>query len=188
MTPQDQMNSQNQMQMNEDNRNGSNTMMVNTPVRPMTKDGYDVWVVGDVLLWQAVEENLTYIYSGSDSGSVTNRDLHTVDFNWDWGFRSRPGYNIPRDGWDVDLYWTHIRNNAHAHQHNHNFPAVGLFNVWTVAANAAPGTIKEASALWHVHLDQVDLDLGRQFYVGKSLLVLSLCWDEKLMDFPGILH
>jgi hypothetical protein len=139
-----------------------NMMMVNTPVRPMIKEGFDLWIMGDALLWQAVEENLTYAYSGR--GDYKN--LHTVDFQWDWGFRLGIGYNLPRDGWDLDLYWTHIRNTAHGEHHSES----QLFQVWTVADHVLQGTGR-ASSHWRVHLDQVDLDLGRQFYVGKCLSI-----------------
>lgn len=177
-----QNNSQNQMrgqngsnQMNQMNgQTGSQNnqmMMVNTPVRPMTKDGYDIWIMGDVLLWQAVEENLTYVYTGNDiNGTNGNRNLHTVDFDWDWGFRLGAGYNLPRDGWDLDLYWTHIRNTADGHQHS-SPPEKLLFQVWGTSDTLLGGTPTESRARWRVHLDQVDLDLGRQFWVGKDLSI-----------------
>ena len=139
--------------------------MYNTATRPVLKNGYNLWLVGDALLWQAVEENLTYVYSGSDS----SRNLHTVDFDWDWGFRVGAGYNAPRDGWDFDLYWTHIRNTAHDTQHAHEDRQ--LYQVWSVANNLFPGIINEAKAHWHVNLEQVDLELGRQFFVGQYLTI-----------------
>ena len=157
------MNQQNQMGMHQ---NDHKKVRANTPVRPMVENGYDFWLMGDVLLWQAVEENLTYVYTGNGS----NRTLHTVDFDWDWGFRLGAGYNMPRDGWDLDLYWSHIRNNAHAHKHA-DLPETSLFQVWTTASDLFPGTANEAESHWHIHLDQLDLDLGRQFYVGKHLSI-----------------
>lgn len=161
-----QMGNQKNGQMNQNQM--AAPKMVNTPVRPMTKDGYDVWILGDVLLWQAVEENLTYVYS-HDVDDTNNTNLHTVDFDWDWGFRLGAGYNIPRDGWDIDLYWTHIRNTADGHQHANTDKT--LSQIWTTANNIFSGVGEEASGHWKVNLDQVDLDLGRQFYVGKDLSI-----------------
>jgi hypothetical protein len=167
MSSDDQSDQMNQMSNQQNMQNSQTKMMMNTPVRPMVKDGYDIWVMGDVLLWQAVEENLTYAYKGNNNSSQRNRNLHTVDFDWDWGFRFGLGYNAPRDGWDFDLYWTHIRNTADDHIHSGDVN--GLYQVWTVASHLLPGTVTEASAHWRVHLDQVDLDLGREFYVGRHL-------------------
>ncbi len=154
-------------QMDQGQMNKQDTMMVNTSARPVVTHGWDVWIVGDVLLWQAVEENLTYAYTGNDTAGRSNRNLHTVHFDWDWGFRLGAGFNTPREGWDLDLYWTHIRNNAHGHvsQTTNN----DVFQIWTAAALPLPGTTTRASADWHCHLDQVDFDLGREFYVGKHL-------------------
>lgn len=137
-------------------------MMVNTPARPMVQDGYDLWIVGDALLWQAVEENLTYVYSGH----ADRKTMHTVDFSWDWGFRLGAGYNTPRDGWDIDFYWTHMHNTAHAHRGSDT----ALFQVWTVTDHTL-SPVTDAKARWRVYLDQLDLDIGRQFYVGRRLTI-----------------
>ena len=101
--------SENQMrgQSGQSAQTTSNTL--NTPVRPPLKNALNIWLNGEALLWQATEENLTYVYRTDLSGS---NDLHTVDFQWDWGFRVSGGYNIPRDGWDLSLVWTHIENHA----------------------------------------------------------------------------
>lgn len=153
--------SQDQSGMQQQN---NSEMMTNSPARPMLQNGYDLWVMGDVLLWQAVEENLTYAYTHEQANQ---HNLHTVDFDWDWGFRLGVGYNMPRDGWDLDLYWTHIRNTADGHVHANSGHSVT--QVWTVASQLLAGTMEEAHADWRVHLDQLDLDLGRQFYVSKYL-------------------
>ncbi len=171
MNGQQQMNSPPQAGMNQGQPGKKNKKMYNTAARPAVENGCDLWVMGDALLWQAVEENLTYIYSGSDSATASNRDLHTVDFNWDWGFRVGAGYNAPRDGWDIDLYWTHIRNTAHGRETLCPETSTTLYQVWGTASTLFDGTIDSAKGHWRVHLDQIDLDLGREFYAGKFLTV-----------------
>ena len=162
-----QMQSQNQMPSN--TQRDCECIIYNTAVRPMGKEGAGLWVSADALLWQAVEENLTYIMSGNDISSVTNRELHTVDFSWDWGFRVGAGYNTACDGCDIGLYWTHIRNTAHAHKHR-DAPDNLLYQVWTDSTHhLTAALISEAKAHWQANLEQVDLDLGRQFYVGRHL-------------------
>ncbi len=143
------------------------TMNYNTATRPMVKRGINVWVEGEALLWQAVEDNLTYIYTGNNNNGQRNRDLKNPDFDWDWGFRVGAGYDIPRDGWDIDLYWTHIRNTASDDEHSNS--STLLTQVWNVGAFPFNGSINFAKGDWQVNLEQVDLTLGREFFVGKHL-------------------
>jgi Legionella pneumophila major outer membrane protein precursor len=144
-----------------------NGMNYNTAVRPVVKNGLNLWVEGEALLWQAVEDNLTFVYSGNNKNGQRNRDLRDIDFDWDWGFRVGAGYNIPRDGWDIDLYWTHIRNTASEDKRSTSNTL--LTQVWNVGAFPFNGSINFAKGHWQVNLEQVDLTLGREFFVGKHL-------------------
>ncbi|MBS0653914.1 MAG: hypothetical protein JSR39_10380, partial [Verrucomicrobia bacterium] len=139
---------------------------INMPARPVVKDGWNLWILGEALLWQAVQENMEYIYKGRDGSNNSRfRDLKKPEFDWDWGWRFGAGYNIPRDGWDVSLIWTHIENRAKGTTHAGD---ESLDIVWSVAQYHV-GSPTVAHAHWNAHLDQVDLDLGRQFYVGRYL-------------------
>lgn len=144
--------------------------LVNTPVRPPLTDALNLWVNGEALLWQATEENLTYVYQTDLSG---NTNLHTVDFEWDWGFRVSGGYNAPRDGWDLSLMWTHMENHARDERHadldaDDELPF--LQAAWGINSFSPPsGTMAEASAHWNVNLEQVDFAIGREYYVGQYL-------------------
>ncbi len=164
----DQMNSYNQGQMQQ---SGAMTRprkkkTTNTPARPFIKNGYDFWLFGEALFWQASEENLPY--ATQVKATDNRRKLNTIDFNWDWGFRVGLGGNSSRDGWDIDIYWTRIRNETHNRTHGTSSTAIQEF--WTTAANAEPlGTFNEAKAHGHSLLNQIDLDLGREFYVGNFL-------------------
>lgn len=170
----DQMNNndnaqdQGQMQMPQNNAmmRPKKKKVVNTAARPFIKDGYDFWLFGEALYWQAAEENLPY--ATQVKPSENRRKLKTVDFNWDWGFRIGLGGNTSRDGWDIDIYWTRIRNNARNHTHATSSKEVQEF--WTTAGNAEPlGTFDKAKMHGHALLNQLDLELGREFYVGNFL-------------------
>lgn len=144
--------------------------MTNLPARPSVKTGYNFWLMGDVLYWQASEENLTYIISGTAASAVPQiQDLHTVDFDWDWGFRLGSGYNCVRDGWDVALYWTHIHSRANASKRAGSAANQQLTQVWTLANEVLTPPLSQAQAHWTAHLDQIDLQLGREAYAGKYL-------------------
>ena len=146
----------------------------NPSARPPLTYALDLFVVGEGLLWQASEENLTYAARTDETHSFN--DLKTVDFRWDFGFRVGLGYNAPRDGWDFSLMWTHIGNHAEGKQTAH-LNAVGMGDgnddfvnpIWSVDNIATPGILKKAEASWNVHLEQVDFGLGREYYAGKHL-------------------
>ena len=144
---------------------------INIPARPVVKGGWNLWVMGEALLWQAVQDNMEYIYKGHDgSDNLRVRDIKKPHFDWDWGWRLGTGYNIPRDGWDLSLAWTHIENHAKGTTHAGD---EHLYSVWSVTSHAGDiGTGSEARGNWDIHLDQVDLNLGREFYVGRYL---TLC-------------
>ena len=50
-------------------------------VRPVVKNGWNVWAVGEALCWQAVEDNLVYAYETSTPtlNSSNETDLQTLD-------------------------------------------------------------------------------------------------------------
>jgi hypothetical protein len=149
---------------------------INASVRPILKNALNIWVNGEALLWQATEENLTYVYRSDLDG---NNDLKTVDFEWDWGFRVSGGYNLPYDGWDASVIWTHLENHASDSSKAHldaSGNGIGerpyLQAAWGIDNTSPPdGRIAKASAHWNVHLDQVDLGLGREFIISKYLTV-----------------
>ncbi len=146
----------------------SNDEMYNLPARPILSANYDFWVMGDLLFWQAVEEKLTYVYSGTLLGAVPdNHNLNTMQFNWDFGFRVGTGYNCSRDGWDIALYWTHMHNTAHGSKHAHGNQS--LIQAISSEQEILAPPIASASAHWHADLDQIDLQLGREAYVGNYL-------------------
>lgn len=133
----------------------------NKPARPPAKNALNLWVQGEALLWQANEENLTYAYKVDD----LKTDFKTLDFSWDWGFRVSLGYNTPRDGWDFSLMWTHIKNHSRDHVRAHGDTTITP--VWQINNIALNGTAEEAKAHWSINLEQVDLALGKEYFVGK---------------------
>lgn len=140
----------------------------NLSARPAVKDGYDFWIMGDALLWQAIEEKLTYIYAGTPLGTTPNdHSLHTVSFDWNWGYRVGAGYDFGRDGWDLALYWTHVHSTADGSKRAHSNQS--LFPATSSTKEILTLPILKASAHLHIDLDQVDLQLGREAFVGKHL-------------------
>ncbi|MBI2812039.1 MAG: hypothetical protein HYX67_14580, partial [Candidatus Melainabacteria bacterium] len=149
---------------------------VNSPSRPSLKNGLNLWLVGEALLWQANEENLTYVQrtNSATSSLSTDHNLHDPEFQWDWGFRVGLGYNIPRDGWDISLFWTHMENHASGSQSAHldgHGKDPFLQPTWNVNDVGVIGVMRKAHADWTVHLEQVDLGMGREYYIGEHLTI-----------------
>lgn len=172
-------------------RKGANGM-INPPARPTVKDGDDVFVTGDIFLWQSHENGLAYAFDSEDSESVIlDGKAETPDFDWDFGFRLGLGYNIPHDGWDVYAYWTHFHNNAHDEElaplGGALFPA--LMNPAANLTIPLPvGSLcSEAEEHWHLHMNIADLQVGREFFVSKWLTLrpsigLRSAWIRQKFD------
>jgi len=156
-------------------RKGSNGM-INPPARPVVKDGVDLYLQGDVFIWQASESDMGYAVK-NEHGTSYVADGHVVrpHFEWDWGFKLAAGFNMPHDGWDLFLQWTrfYTDNNEHGVAAN---PGGTIFPTFVNAALQVGGTpapvtsgFQGASSYWKLKLNLIDLELGREFYVSKWL-------------------
>jgi hypothetical protein len=93
-----------------------------------------------------------------------------VNYDWSWGFRAGLGYNFEHDGWDALLNWTWFRANEKKESH----PASGNVD-WPTQINVAnagadsTASSKEATGHGRLHLNFLDFELGREFFVSKWL-------------------
>ncbi len=141
----------------------------NSSVRPFVTGGANLWIRGEALYWRASEDNLYYAYTGNNANGGRFRDVKTVGFDWDWGFRLGIGYTIPRDRWDLALTWTHFHTETKSHV-SADAPNRDLYiNWWLVNHLSMLGEGQSAQGTWRPHLDQLDLSIGREFYVGRKL-------------------
>ncbi len=161
--------------------------ITNIPANPILDHGANLWLRGDLLVWQAAEDNIINCYViNSDLGS-TNRDFNNVDFEWDCGVRVIAGYNLPHDGWDIAFTWTHFITDAHS-----SVTAKGASRipspVWGSAFhNAQILFLEQSKAHWHLRLDQIELNLGRSYFVGDYLTLrpnfgLRNTWIHQKLD------
>lgn len=152
-------------------------MGTNLSARPVVTDGCNLFLNGEFLYWQAVEDNIPYAIQGFDgstsNGNPSKRRLKGLDHGWDAGFRISGGCNIPRDGWSLSLGWTSIRNNAKAFTQRVAAPSPTqsqfLYQAFGDANHQMSNGIFSARARLHVDLNQIDLQCGREFYYGKML-------------------
>jgi hypothetical protein len=157
-------------------RRGSNGM-INPPARPVVRDGTDLWVQVEALIMHATEDCLSYGIKNDTAAvagaTVVDGRVKNVDYSWNWGFRAGIGYNLPHDGWDMLLNWTWFQ----AHESKNEKPLAPE----TVLANLAatqggvggvggvPIAFPSAKGKATLHMNLLDLELGREFFVSKWL-------------------
>ncbi|MGL5264019.1 MAG: Lpg1974 family pore-forming outer membrane protein [Candidatus Rhabdochlamydia sp.] len=142
--------------------------MINPPAMPLTRNGWDFQISADALLWQLHEDGLTYAVETTAPTTPGTSGLPVgadgVKQKYNWGFRIGLDWTIPHDNWDIALQWTHIINN----RHGSSTADTGNVLVKTQGfANAATVGFTSASAKYHNRLDQIDLNLGREFFISK---------------------
>lgn len=144
----------------------------NPPAGAQEIKGFHLFLTGEFLWWKAEEDGLTYTYKTDNPtglSSTNNIRLEEMDFDWDYGYRVGGGFNIPHDQWDIYFCWTHLDTSSRTHK---NGDGDGLFPYWAFPNGVAGGSFFEkAKAKWHLFLTMGDLELGRDFYVGKYLSV-----------------
>jgi hypothetical protein len=152
-------------------RRGSSGM-INPPGRPQVKGGADLFVFGNLLYWNAHENGLSYaIVNKGSSTNLANAQVKNNHGKWNWAFRAGVGYNLPHDGWDVNLTWLRFTDHGFKRKHAHGNEVI--FPVGTHPADplAETATANKAHGKWYLNLNQLDLDLGREFFVSKWLTV-----------------
>lgn len=139
--------------------------MINPPGRPQVKDGSDLFVTADFIYWNAHENGLPIaIRNEGSTTTLSDADVAYLDFQWDPGFRVGLGYNMPHDGWDLSL--NYLRFITHAHRHTRAEGNEADFNSQGIELDHFN---TKSKARWKMHLNQIDLTLGREFFVSKWL-------------------
>lgn len=165
----------------------------NPPVCPQGCNGdWEVTVVG--CYWRAYQDGMEYaIDTQVTNPNAVNLDAagltfaqailqlnqlaeakyHAPHAKWDWGFKLGLGYCSPCDGWDLNLLWTWYHGRATDEieadvNQNHT-----VLPIWS-AFVPSQGSILYATngeADWKLHLNLVDLELGRDFWVSRHLAI-----------------
>src|ERR1700722_5714074 len=96
------------------------TAQFNPPARPVVKDGVDIFITGELLVWREREDGLDYAVELDDvpleTRAIKGEAVHFKG-KWNAGFRLGIGYNTPHDGWALDLPWARFHSNS---KHNGN--------------------------------------------------------------------
>ncbi len=147
------------------------TGMMNPPANPTIKHGADLFVFGELLYWTANQGGMPLaVVNEHTSVNLSDAKIENVRGKWDVGSRVGIGYVIPHDGWDIDFTWLHFNTESHRkvlHSSRNKF----IFP--TLVPSTDPisdiNFCRKADARWKLYFNQLDLDLGREFFVSRWL-------------------
>lgn len=148
----------------------SATNALNPSGRPQVRDGADLFFTADLLVWQAHENGLGYAIKAQTpqplSSALYKSSVKNMEFDWDCGFRLGLGWNTPHDGWDLGVNWTWFQNKAKGAANVNSSHILLPTNAYAPADIPLTGFSK-ATSHYRLHLNLLDLDLGREFFVSK---------------------
>ncbi len=127
-------------------------------------DGCGVFITGDFLWWKLYEGGTEYAIKNKEPVAVNNihGPIKHLNFNWEPGFKAGLGYLFDRDGWDLYLNFTYLKTRAHSSTSSSVEGIIPLLGEQTL-------TFGQASAHWKIHFYDLDLVLGRAYFVSKYL-------------------
>lgn len=158
-------------------QNQSPNSATNPPGMPLTRNGCSLQVSADALLWQLQEDGLTYALSYlTRPYGVSNfpKGAALVKQKYNWGFRIGLDWTIPHDNWDITATWTHLISNSRNNtvtRTDLNPPNDFLFQLQGINDETAALQFFTASAYYRNHLDQIRLNIGREFFVSKWVIL-----------------
>ncbi|MCX6990655.1 MAG: Lpg1974 family pore-forming outer membrane protein [Chlamydiae bacterium] len=129
------------------------------------------YFTGNFTYWQASQDNmeLGVVSDATDPAYLVNGKFINMDFDYQPGFQVGLGVNFLPDNWDVFLEYTWFRGTSHK---GTSIPVSDvretLFPTWQ-AASFTNTEYLGASESWELHMDFIDAELGRSYFVGKCL-------------------
>lgn len=135
--------------------------------------GFDVFA--DLIVWTAKEAGADcWAEVITSDGLATSNDLRQVHFGWDPGFRVGFGYGMKHDQWDTQAYYTWFRTRGTDHVSSDpgavHSSFLGNFYVDNADGAGLSGpSYQRASIDWTIRFNIFDWELGRNFWVSKSL-------------------
>lgn len=170
----------------------NSSCLITPAARPSQKCDWGAYLRINPLLLKAQENGLEFAALTQIPPEFTVDSLgfmifdrtkyQNLHFPLDWGFRVALGMNLPHDGWDIQLSWmrfyTDAKKRALAGPNQFLTPLFlntqNFINLETTPTSfslqgAQQGYFTKGSSHWTLHLNEIDLELGRQFFVSKWL-------------------
>lgn len=140
----------------------------NAPARIDVRGSWDFFAEGSFTYWQALQDNMdlgVVIDSTSTLGliKVVNNNA-----NYHPGFRVGIGMDFERDDWDTFVEYTWFRGSQSNATHlDPTSTTVALEINWPNLNSI--GSFFDGSEHWRLHMDLLDWELARSYFVGSQL-------------------
>ncbi len=152
----------------------------------------DFFGIASFIYWQPLQDhmaigltdNLTLLGVGPEANSIQGSFIE-MDFDFKPGFQIGLGMNLAWDDWDGFLEYTRVHG-SHFARSNGPLSSPSIFATWghPFLMNGAIDSLggvtgiggqvfNTAKGHYRNHLDFLDIDLGRKYYVGKKLVFRS---------------
>ena len=142
---------------------------ITAKAQPFVNNGVvEPYITADFIYWKAREDGLQYIITGRSNQlrpNLVEGKIYEPDFDGHIGFKVGLGLNIDHDGWDVYLQYTWIYSDE-IDSFNGELPK----NAQAVTGNEfLIGGITRSHVDWDFHMNVLDLEWGRHYYIGRFL-------------------
>ena len=141
----------------------------NAPAGIDTRCSWDVFVDAAFTYWQPILENLEL--GISDNSASFYNTVFNMDFSYKPGFKVAAGIMLDYDNWDLWAEYTWFRGTS-SQTASVGVPAqLGTIQLAPDIINTTE--IDSLSRKWKLHMDLIDLLMGREYYVGTKLTFKS---------------
>ena len=144
-----------------------------TPTARTCPEMNGIYFTGDFIYWKAREDELYYAafldFNQTPNEIDQGYKVVEIDFEYDPGFKVGLGGNLPYDGWDIYLNWTHFHTHPTSSSSSSDRNIVALFAESSITTTDFVGD--RASVSWNLMFNTLDLDWGRRFYLSRTLTV-----------------
>ncbi|MBS0604195.1 MAG: hypothetical protein JSS60_04045 [Verrucomicrobia bacterium] len=157
---------------------------------PSVRNGYEMWISGDLLCWLPREKSISFLNKGLDvfkTSDFTEANRVFPDFDWDFGYRLGIGHLFAEQKWDVSVNWTHYKAFSDQKKGSLEKTFVGMFPIWSIADDIIEGDyVSYGKMHWTLDLDLLDLKFSRDLPFGrfnlKPFVALTTGWVNQDFD------
>jgi hypothetical protein len=125
-----------------------------------------VFVTADWLLWRTRQGGMEFAVQGVSASALTpfpHSAPSKLNFDLQSGFRVGFGVHLPNDGWDIYVNFTDFHPEASK--------SIGgsTGSILPLLPYNPPSLVASAHAQWHIDFKNLDIEIGRGYYIGKTL-------------------
>lgn len=145
----------------------------NAPARIDPACGWDTWISGSFLYWQAKEKGLELaqlIITHRDDNFLQKQKLVNMKFDYHPAFKLGFGYSFERDDWNIYLEYTRFnaKDSKTINISDDVFVFTDLITLWFSSVDTQ--TFTNISAKWKLDYNMFDLEISRPYYLGKKII------------------